>query len=331
MPHWTRRRFLTTSGAAAVGAALWAAGCGGEPTAEAPPLPERRTASPSPIETGGQSPADQPPPASAGLAVARGDDPARTTTAALAALGGMSAFVRRGDDVVIKPNICSGAHPPEYAATTNPDVVGTLVALCREAGAGSVRVMDSPFGSPADEAYRVSGIAAATEQAGGEMVFMSPARFQRFEIPEGRDLTEWDIYRDILTCDVLIDVPIAKDHGLSRLTLGGKNLLGVILDPGQLHTNIGQRTADLVSVCRPTLTVVDAVRILVANGPTGGDLGDVERRDTVIASPDIVAADSYAATLFGLEGGDIPYVRAAYDMGLGEMDLERVDVRSVTA
>jgi uncharacterized protein (DUF362 family) len=243
----------------------------------------------------------------------------------------MAAFVRRGDDVVVKPNICSGAHPPEYAATTNPDVVGTLVALCREAGARRVRVMDSPFGSPADEAYRVSGIAAATERAGGETVFMSPARFQRFEIPEGRDITEWEIYRDVLSCDVLIDVPVAKDHGLSRLTLGGKNLLGVILDPGQLHANIGQRTADLVSVCRPTLTIVDAVRILTANGPTGGDLGDVERRDTVIASHDIVAADSYAATLFGLEGGDIPYVRAAYDMGLGEMDLERVDVRSVQA
>jgi uncharacterized protein (DUF362 family) len=331
MPHWTRRRFLTTSGAAAVGAALWAAGCGGDQTAEEPPLPERRTASPSPIETQGQSPADQPPPGYAGLAVARGDDPARTTNAALAALGGMGRFVRRGDDVVVKPNICSGAHPPEYAATTHPDVVGTLVALCREAGAGSVRVMDSPFGSPADEAYRVSGIAAATERAGGEVVFMSPARFQRFRIPEGRDITEWDIYRDVLSCDVLIDVPIAKDHGLSRLTLGGKNLLGVVLDPGQLHSNIGQRTADLVSVCRPTLTVVDAVRILVANGPTGGDLGDVERRDTVIASPDIVAADSYAATLFGLGGGDIPYVRAAYDMGLGEMDLERVLIARVTA
>lgn len=331
MPHWTRRRFLLAGGSAAVGAALWAAGCGGDQTAEEPPLPERRTASPSPLETQGQPPTDQPPPGYAGLAVARGGDPARTTTAALAALGGMGRFVRRGDDVVVKPNICSGAHPPEYAATTNPEVVGTLVALCLEAGAQRVRVMDSPFGSPADEAYRVSGIAAATERAGGEIVYMSPARFQRFKIPEGRDLTEWDIYRDVLSCDVLIDVPIAKDHGLSRLTLGGKNLLGVVLDPGQLHSNIGQRTADLVSVCRPTLTVVDAVRILVANGPTGGDLGDVERRDTVIASPDIVAADSYAATLFGLEGGDIPYVRAAYEMGLGEIDLERVDVSRVTA
>ena len=97
------------------------------------------------------------------------------------------------------------------------------------------------------------------------------------------------------------------------------------------YSDIGQRTADLVSACRPTLTVVDAVRILTANGPTGGDLSDVEKLDTVIASPDIVAADSYAATLFDLSGADIPYVQAAYDMGLGEMDLDKVDVRRVSA
>jgi uncharacterized protein (DUF362 family) len=191
--------------------------------------------------------------------------------------------------------------------------------------------MDSPFGSPADEAYRVSGIAAGLLRRGGEAAFMTPAKFQRFRIPDGRDITEWDIYRDVLSCDVLINVPIAKDHGLTRLTLGGKNLLGVILDPGSFHANIGQRTADLASVCRPTLTVVDAMRVLTAHGPTGGDLGDVERRDTVIAGADMVAADSYAATLFGLEGGAIPYVRASYDMGLGEMDLERVSVREVRA
>ncbi len=243
----------------------------------------------------------------------------------------MKAFVKRGDDVIVKPNICVGYHGPEYAATTNPDVVGALVGLCLTAGAGRVRVMDSPFGSQADEAYRVSGIQAAVEKAGGQMEIMAPARFRDYTIPAGLDLKQWPIYSDILSCDVLIDVPIAKDHGATRLSLGGKNLLGVILDPGAIHSNIGQRTADLVSACRPTLTVIDAVRILTANGPTGGDLNDVEKLDTVIASPDIVAADSFAATLFDLSGADIPYVQAAYDMGLGEMDLDKVDVRRVSA
>jgi uncharacterized protein (DUF362 family) len=263
--------------------------------------------------------------------VARGGDAAAITAAAIGARGGEQEFVHRGDDVIIKPNMCTGYHGPEYAATTNPDVVGQLVGLCRAAGAGRVRVMDSPFGSTADEAYSVSGIEAAVEKAGGTMELMSPAGFGNFRIPDGRDLTEWPIYRDILACDVLINVPIAKDHGLTRLTLGGKNFLGVVLSPGDLHSNIGQRTADLVSVCRPTLTVVDAYRVLTANGPTGGDLNDVEKLDTVIASTDIVAADSYAATLFGLTGGDVPYVSAAAAMGLGEMDLEKVDIRKVSA
>ena len=105
--------------------------------------------------------------------------------------------------------------------------------------------MDSPFGGPADEAYRVSGIAAAVDEAGGEMELMAPAKFQEFEIPDGRAISSWPIYSDVLSCDVLINVPIAKDHGLTRLSLGGKNLLGVILDPGSIHSDIGQRTADL--------------------------------------------------------------------------------------
>jgi uncharacterized protein (DUF362 family) len=320
MRDCTRREFLKITGMTAAGAALTAAGCGSQPVVD-PPQQNRRS---SPLASGARG--ERPP-----LAVAYGPSAADITAAAVAALGGMEAFVRPGADVIIKPNICSGYHGPEYAATTNPDVVGTLVSLCRRARAGRVRVMDLPFASPPEEAYRVSGIRDAVEKAGGEMQFMSPAGFRTYRIPGGIDLTSWPIYTDILSCDVLIDVPIVKDHGMTRLTLGGKNLLGVILDAGAIHSNIGQRTADLVSVCRPSLTVVDAVRVLTANGPTGGDLDDVEQLDTVIASPDIVAADSYGATLFDLAGADIPYVQAAFDMGLGEMDLDKVDVRRVRA
>lgn len=317
MRDWTRREFLQLTGLAAAGAALGAAGCGSGPAADPPS--EGRLASPAAAGS----------PRRPELAVAQGASPSDITAAAVAALGGMQTFVRKGADVVVKPNICTGYHGPEYAATTNPDVVGTLVSLCRRAGAKRVRVMDLPFGGPAAEAYRVSGIQEAVERAGGETQIMAPAGFRDYRIPEGRDLKSWPIYEDVLSCDVLINVPIAKDHGTTRLSLGGKNLLGVILDAGDIHANIGQRTADLVSVCRPTLTVVDAVRILTANGPTGGDLNDVERLDTVLASTDIVAADSYAATLFDLAGDDIPYVQAAYDMGLGEMDLDKVRIRTV--
>jgi uncharacterized protein (DUF362 family) len=127
----------------------------------------------------------------------------------------------------------------------------------------------------------------------------------------------------------LINVPVAKHHNLARLSLAGKNLLGVILKRSQIHANLPQRIADLVSLVRPTLTVVDAVRTLVAHGPTGGNLNDVRLTNTVIASHDIVAADAYAATLFDLTGGDIPYVKAAANMGLGTLDLGSIRIEEI--
>ena len=301
MTELTRRQFLKLTGAAAAGAALFGPGCTGQPA-------------------GGRQPS-APTGDQAYLAVARGADPAEITRAAIVALGGIERFVRSGDDVIVKPNICVAYHPPEYAATTNPTVVATLVTLCLGAGARRVRVMDTPFGGTPESAYAISGIEEAVEAAGGEMEVMSPVKFVETPIPEGQDITEWEVYQDVLEADVLINVPIAKHHSLARLSLGGKNLLGVITRPNQMHRNLGQRIADLVSLVRPTLTVVDAVRILTAHGPTGGSLNDVQQADTVIASHDIVAADTYAATLFGLTGADIAYVQAAAEMGLGTMDL----------
>jgi len=316
----TRRQFLKLTGAAAAGVALFGAGCTAQPTATTggAPSPSKGRRQP-PAPTGDQ----------AYLAVARGSDPAAITKAAIAALGGIERFVQSGDDVIIKPNICVDYHPPEYAATTNPTVVATLVSLCRGAGARRVRVMDTPFGGTPESAYAVSGIEEAVRTAGGEMEVMSPVKFVKTPIPEGRDITEWEVYQDVLEANVLINVPIAKHHSLAGLTLGGKNLLGVILNPSRMHFNLGQRVADLVSLVRPTLTVVDAVRILTAHGPTGGSLNDVQQTDTIIASHDIVAADAYATTLFGLTGASIAYVKAAAEMGLGTMELDGIKVEEI--
>jgi uncharacterized protein (DUF362 family) len=243
----------------------------------------------------------------------------------------MRRFVPKNSDVVVKPNICVNYHPPEYAATTNPDVVAEIVRLCLEAGASRVRVMDMPFGGTPESAYQVSGIAAAVEAAGGTMEQMTPVGFVETAMPDGVDLTEWDVYSAITEANVVINVPIAKHHNLARLTLGGKNLLGVVARPQMYHLNLGQRVADLLSLVRPSLTVVDAYRILTAHGPTGGSLNDVTLAETVIASHDTVAADAYGATLFGLTGSDIPFVQAAADMGLGTLDLASVEVAEVTA
>ena len=253
--------------------------------------------------------------------------------AALKALGGIERFVRSGDDVIIKPNIGWGDYSYEYAATTNPEVVGALTALCLGVGAKRVRVMDNPCGGfSAEQAYARSGIKDAVTAAGGQMETMSRLKFRETAIPEGKDITSWPVYKDVLDADVLINVPIAKRHNLARLTLGMKNLMGVITgeNRGDFHVNLGQRVADLNSLVRPTLTVVDAVRILMDHGPTGGSLDDVKLANTVIASHDFVAADAYAATLFGLTGADIPAIRAGEDMGLGTTDLGRIKVKEIS-
>jgi uncharacterized protein (DUF362 family) len=266
------------------------------------------------------------------LVVARGGEPEALVRQALAALGGLERFVSSGANVIIKPNICV-ALPYQYAATTNPWVVATLVRMCFEAGAGRVRVMDYPFGCTAQEGYTVSGIKEQVESAGGEMAYMTPLfKYVKTPIPNGVDLKQIEVFEDVLKADVLINVPIAKDHSSTRLTLGMKNLMGVILNRNTMHINLGQRIADLTSLIQPALTVVDAVRILVANGPSGGgDLNNVRKIDTVIASPDIVAADSFATTLFKLQPDGIAYISAGAAMGLGRMDIQNLNIKEISA
>ncbi|MGB9870835.1 MAG: DUF362 domain-containing protein [Anaerolineae bacterium] len=292
------------------------------PPASPAPTPISPTFTPSPVPP---TPVPQYP----HLAVARGGEPEDLVRRAIHALGGMGRFVRPGADVIIKPNICIAYHTYEYAATTNPWVVAALVRMAYEAGARRVRVMDHPFGGMPEEAYARSGIADQVRAAGGEMEVMARIKFVETEIPQGLDLRQCAIYDDILKADVVINVPIAKHHSLARLTLGMKNLMGTIWDRPMMHRNLGQRLADLASRIRPTLTVVDAVRILTAHGPTGGNLDDVRKLDTVIASPDIVAADAFAATLFGLRPEDLDYVRAGVAMGLGRADLENLRIAEV--
>jgi uncharacterized protein (DUF362 family) len=352
MTSITRREFLRRIaaglGALAGGWLLSACGVQKGPAPTASPPPTRVPPSPTPTASATNMPtatATSMPTATVGatsvptaspsaeypdLVVARGGEPEELVQRAMAALGGMERFVHSGDDVIVKPNICVAYHTYEYAATTNPWVVAALVKLCLEAGARRVRVMDYPFGGTAEQAYVRSGIQEQVLAAGGEMEIMARFKFVSTEIPQGLDLRQCDIYDDVLKADVVIDVPIAKDHGLARLTLGMKNLMGVIRDRPAMHRNLWQRLPDLTSRVRPALTVIDAVRILVANGPTGGNLDDVKKMDTVIASPDIVAADGYAATLFGLQPNDLGYVRAAADMGLGRSDLDNLKIEEIS-
>jgi len=249
---------------------------------------------------------------------------------AMAALGGIERFVHAGDDVVIKPNICVAYNTYEYAATTNPWVVAALVRMSLEAGAKQVRVMDSPFGGTQEQAYSRSGIRKEVEAAGGKMEYMAGMKYKLVENPGGKWLKKYTVYEDAVKADVLINVPIAKHHSLSGLTLGMKNLMGLIAAREGIHANLFQGIADLAALFKPTLTVVDAVRILTANGPTGGSLDDVKKIDTIVASPDIVAADSYAITLFGMKPADLKFPDLAAQMGLGTSDLAKLRIEEIS-
>ena len=161
-----------------------------------------------------------------------------------------------------------------------------------------------------EQAYEMSGIKEQVEAAGGEMAYMLSDHFVPTDNPDCRRIEKDRVYDDILKADVLINVPIAKQHGSSQAHPGDEEPDGCDLEPQRLHTDLGQCIADLNALVRPQLTVIDAVRILTAYGPTGGSLSYVKKLDTVIASPDIVAADSYAACLFGLKPEDLAYIVA---------------------
>lgn len=262
------------------------------------------------------------------VAVARGKDYARTTRSALALLGGMKRFVKPGDVVVLKPNM-GWDRTPAQAANTHPLVVRALAEEALAAGAKRVKVFDRTCNDER-RCYVQSGISDALKgMKGVELKFIENERFRRVPI-KGAVLPAWELYDEALSADVFINVPVAKHHGLSRLTLGLKNVMGVMGgNRGSIHRHLDDALADINSVLKSHLTVIDATRILTDHGPQGGSPADVKVMDTVIASTDIVAADAYATTLFGLKPEDIPVTVAAHKRGLGEMNLKRV--RIVTA
>ncbi|MCD6452358.1 MAG: DUF362 domain-containing protein [Acidobacteria bacterium] len=262
------------------------------------------------------------------LVVVKGSSPYDITKKAIEAIGGIKRFVSRNDIVVIKPNM-SWDRLPEQAANTNPMVVKAVVELCYQAGAKKVKVFDNSINN-ARRCYVRSGIAEAAREAGADVHFVDRRKFRRMKVG-GQALSEWFIYTEAVEADKLINIPIAKDHSLTRLTMGMKNFIGFCGGRrSRLHQRIHQVIADLANFFKPTLVVLDATRILTANGPQGGDLSYVKRLDMVIVGEDQVAVDAYGATLFGISPGDIGYIRIARDMGLGVMDLNKVPIKRLT-
>lgn len=263
---------------------------------------------------------DSPSPAQPLLAVAHGESADAVTRAAVGALGGMQRFVGKGDRVMLKPNI-SWDRTPEQAATTDPGVVASVVRMAFEAGAGSVLVMDNTC-VDARRCYRNSGIEEAAKNAGATVDFFEEERTRMMKIGGSR-LTEWRVHPAFVENDVLINMPIAKHHALTRLTLGMKNWLGALGGTrGRLHQDLEGIMVDLAAFFRPQLTVIDCMRILTGGGPQGGSLDHVRRMDTVIASADPVAADVRAVRVFGQDPSDYAYLEMAGERGLGRLVWE---------
>lgn len=261
-----------------------------------------------------------PPGTPAGTA-ARGADPATNVRRCLEALGGMAAFVRPGERVLIKPNI-GWDRIPAQAANTDPTVVAELVRLCMGAGAAQVVVTDIPVNDPR-RCFARSGIADAARAAGARVVdtaslSMVPARLSGAS-------AGIEVMEEVLLADRVINVPVVKHHSLSRVTIGLKNWFGVLgRGRNRLHQGIDRAIAELGAIFRPTLTVIDATRVLVASGPQGGSLADVREVGAVAAGVDPVALDAWGAKAMGVEPGSLPFLIEAERLGLGRADLRLV-------
>lgn len=263
------------------------------------------------------------------LAVAGGASPSKITKAAIEAMGGIKKFISKGDIVVIKPNM-AWDKTPEYAANTNPEVVATVVNLCYQAGAKKVKVFDRTVNDPR-RCYVQSGISDAARAQGAEVSYIDERKFKEMDI-KGEAIKSWPLYSEVFEADKIINIPVAKHHGLAKLTMSIKNWMGVMGGSrGQIHQRLDESIVDLAMFIKPTLTILDAVRILTANGPQGGRLEDVKKMDTVIVGVDQVAVDSFGATLFGMTGADLKYVKIADRRGMGRMDLSKLKIRKITA
>ena len=256
--------------------------------------------------------------------VASGGEPAARVRAMFRAMGGVERFVRPGSRVVVKPNI-GFARTPDVGATTHPDIVEEIVRLCRAAGARSVKVFENPCDNYV-YTFQKSGIAEAVARAGGEIFPATVgSMFRKVLVPRGKTLRTVNFVSEVLQADCLINVPTAKVHSSASLTLGLKNMMGLIQDRGLWHLKgLDGCIADLATQVRPHLVMIDATRILKTHGPQGP--GELETPQILIASQDIVAVDAWAASLFGKKGRDLGYLRLAHEHGLGEIDEARMKV-----
>ncbi|HEY4787065.1 MAG TPA: DUF362 domain-containing protein [Bacteroidales bacterium] len=264
------------------------------------------------------------------LVAVKGGEPEVMFDKGIASLGGMSAFVKKGQTVVIKPNIGWDA-TPEKAANTNPKLIARIIEHCFKAGAKEVFVFDKTCDNW-QKCYTNSGIEKAVKDAGGKIVTgNSEGMYKPVEIPKGKKLKNAKVHELILNSDVFINVPVLKNHGGAVLSISMKNLMGIVWDRGFWHKNdLHQCIADLPTWRKPDLNIVDAYRVMKRNGPRGVSVEDVEEVKALLISKDIVAVDTAATKLFGLDPKTIGHITKAYEAGVGTMNLESLKINRLT-
>jgi uncharacterized protein (DUF362 family) len=271
------------------------------------------------------APAETPQPLAAKV---QGSNYAQLAGDAIQALGGIKKFVNPGEVVVVKPNM-AWDRPPEMATNANPQVVRQVVELCLDAGAKQVKVLDHTC-HDARKAYQNSGIKAAVEaikDPRAVVEFVDERGFVEVNVEKAKALKKWYFYKPILEADRFINIPIAKHHSEARLTMCLKNMMGAIGGwRGRIHVGLHQNIADMNLLLRPDLHVLDATRILLSNGPSGGRIEDVAVKNLVFAGTDPVALDALGTGLFGLKPADIGYIARSHQAGRGEMDLAKIKV-----
>lgn len=263
------------------------------------------------------------------LVAVRGGEATAMFEKGILELGGMENFVKKGQSVVVKPNI-GWAKVPEFAANTNPELVAAVVKSCLKAGAKEVYVFDHTCNYWRDT-YRLSGIAAAAKAAGAKVVSGNlQSDYQKVEVKKGKRLRNGEFHKLACDCDVLINVPVLKDHGGAIMTCAMKNLMGIIWDRRYMHRNdLQQCIADCASFRKPDLNIVDAYRVMKSNGPRGLDASSVETVKYQLLSTDIVAVDVAAAKIINFDPDRIGYLKYGEELGLGCADLSKVNIKRI--
>ncbi len=264
------------------------------------------------------------------ISIVKGPDRVKSAAKAIELLGEMERFVKSGDRVVIKPNVAF-ASPPMLSATANPQLVAEVARLCYKAGAKKVSVTDNPINDPAS-CFAISGIAKAAASVGAEVIMPKHYLFKNTTLAGGRLIRNWPIfYGPLEKADKLIGIAPVKDHHRSGASMTMKNFYGILGGRRNIfHQDINTIIAELAMMVKPTLVILDGTETMMTNGPTGGSISDLKRTNTLIASTDCVAADSYGCCLLDLKVRDLPYLAKAEAAGAGTTDYESLNPRFAT-